>query len=132
MELDIFHQVLKLNVRWDVAVGIATRSDWTLGPAKPVQRLNTNIYIYIYIYIYTGEYKLSEYFVPVAVCTGAAAVVSVEFCLLWSPHRFPGAESESFTHSVDRLFGNTWPSHATLSLMTDASSVTKLFIPPSD
>jgi hypothetical protein len=38
----------------------------------------------------------------------------------------------SFTHSVDRLFGNTWPHSATLSLMTDASSVTKLFTPPSD
>jgi hypothetical protein len=26
-----------------------------------------------------GKYKLSEYFVPVAVCTGTTAVVSVEF-----------------------------------------------------
>ena len=44
---------------------------------------------------------------------------------------FPGAASESFMHSVDHLFGNTWPPRATLSLKV-ASSVTKLFIPPLD
>ena len=72
--------------------------------------------------------------VPVAVCTGTAAVVSVDFSSLWDStgplHRFPGAVSESLTHSVDRFFGNTWPPCATLSLMTDASSVTELFVPP--
>jgi hypothetical protein len=32
-----------------------------------------------------GEYKLLEYFVPVAVCTGTSAVVFVEFSSLWAP-----------------------------------------------
>jgi hypothetical protein len=84
-----------------------------------------------------GEYNLSEDFVPVAVCTGTTAVVCVEFSSLWAPVSstldwlswaswLPGAASECFTHSVDRLFGNTWPPRTTLS------SVTKLFIPPSD
>ena len=49
-----------------------------------------------------------------------------------SPHKFPGAASECFTHSINRLFSNIWPPHTTLSLMTNAASVTKLFIPPSD
>ena len=42
-----------------------------------------------------------------------------------SPHRIPGAASERLTYSVDRLLGNTWPPRATISLMTDASSVTE-------
>ena len=80
-------------------------------------------------------------FVPAAVCTVTTAVVSVDFprCGLrylqlstGSPHRFPGAASESFTHFVDRLFGNIWFLRATRSLMTDASCVMKLFLPPSD
>jgi hypothetical protein len=78
---------------------------------------------------------------PVAVCTDTTAVISIEFTQFelrflqlstGFPHRFPGAASGSFTHSVDRLFGNTWPPYATLSWMTDASSVKKFFIPPSD
>ena len=32
----------------------------------------------------------------------------------------------------NRLFSNTWPPPRDLSLMTDASSVTKMSIPPSD
>jgi hypothetical protein len=32
-----------------------------------------------------GEYKLSEYFVPVAVFYGTTAVVSIEFSSLWAP-----------------------------------------------
>jgi hypothetical protein len=58
----------------------------------------------------------------------------LRYLQLWtgSPHRFPGTASESFTQSVDRLFGNTWPPRAALSLMTVASSVTKFFISPSD
>ena len=48
------------------------------------------------------------------------------------PHRFPGAASASFTHTVTCLFGNSWPTRPTLFLMIDASPVTKLFVPPSD
>jgi hypothetical protein len=36
-------------------------------------------------FVIKGEYKLSEDFVPVAVCTGTTAVVSVEFSSLWDP-----------------------------------------------
>jgi hypothetical protein len=93
----------------------------------------------LFICILQGEYKLSNYIVTVAVCTGTTAVISVEFSSLHhlqpstdSPHRFPGAASESFAHSVDRLFDNTWPLCATLSLKTDASSIMKLFLPPLD
>jgi hypothetical protein len=35
--------------------------------------------------IIQGEYKLSEYFLPVAVFTGTTAVVSAEFSSLWAP-----------------------------------------------
>jgi hypothetical protein len=96
---------------------------------------------YTHMIIIQSEYKLSQYFAPVAVCTVQLQSFSYNFphCTLrylqlstGCPHRFPGAASESFTHSVDRLFGNTWPPNTTLSMITDTSSVTKLFIPPSD
>jgi hypothetical protein len=35
--------------------------------------------------IIQGDYKLSEYFVTVAVYTGTTAVVSVDFFSLWAP-----------------------------------------------
>jgi hypothetical protein len=78
-------------------------------------------------------YKLSEYFAKLHSFPYNFPHCALRYLQLstGSSHRFPGAASESFTHSVDRLFGNTWPPRATLSLMTDASSITKLFIPPS-